>query len=155
LLLGVDLIILREHGAEHRIDNAEHRGVGEGLDPERLSGRESQEKARGQKHKKKHGDEDVGVHGLSYPLYIFSLSKVILARFMVKPVHFHTLALRAVQTNRSVLAHLTRIQSGFLPEVNIQQAEESLAQLQSMLHEMKSALHSPPPKEHSSFVPLK
>ena len=74
---------------------------------------------------------------------------------MVKPVHFHTLALRAVQTNRSVLAHLTRIQSGFLPDVNIQQAEESLAQLQSMLHEMKTVLHSPPPKANDTFVPLK
>lgn len=74
---------------------------------------------------------------------------------MVKPVHFHTLALRAVQTNRSVLAHLTRIQSGFLPDVNIKQAEESLAQLQSMLHEMKSVLHSPPPTKTDDFVPLK
>jgi hypothetical protein len=74
---------------------------------------------------------------------------------MVKPVHFHTLALRAVQTNRSVLSHLTRIQSDFLPEVNIKQAEESLADLQAMLHEMKTALQSPPPKSDSSFVPLK
>ena len=74
---------------------------------------------------------------------------------MVKPAHFHTLALRAVQTNRSVLAHLTRIQSGFLPETNITQAQESLAQLQTMLHEMKTALHSPPPKHDNDFVPLK
>ncbi len=74
---------------------------------------------------------------------------------MVKPVHFHTLALRAVQTNRSVLAHLTRIQCGFLPDTNIQQAEESLAQLQAMLHEMKQALQSPPPKPSDTFVPLK
>ncbi len=74
---------------------------------------------------------------------------------MVKPVHFHTLALRAVQTNRSVLAHLTRIQSGFLPDVHIKQAEESLAHLQSMLHEMKTALHSPPPTQDDTVVPLK
>lgn len=74
---------------------------------------------------------------------------------MVKSVHVHTLALRAVQTNRSVLAHLTRIQCGFLPDVNIQQAEQSLAQLQAMLHEMKQALHSPPPKPDDTFVPLK
>ena len=74
---------------------------------------------------------------------------------MVK--HIHTLALRAMQANKQVSAHLTRVQSGFLPAKNIEQAEEMLQSMQEMLRDMRAALQAP----HSThdrnqpYVPLK
>jgi len=76
---------------------------------------------------------------------------------MVAPrLHFHTMALRAVQTNQSVMSHLTRVQHGFMPERNIDQAEQVLNQLQEMLREMRNTLQAPPPSSFSSVhIPLK
>jgi hypothetical protein len=62
LLLGWNLIILRKHRTQNRVDNAEHGRVGEGLHQEGLARRESQNKARGEEDKKEDGDNDVGVH---------------------------------------------------------------------------------------------
>lgn len=70
---------------------------------------------------------------------------------MVKPLY--TLALRALSTNKEVLAHLTRIQHGFMPDKQIEQAQLVVAQLQDMLREMQEAAKAPP--QSSSHVPLK
>ena len=75
---------------------------------------------------------------------------------MVK--NFHTLALRAMQTNQQMTAHLIRVQSGFLRAQNIEQAQETLTNLQEMLRDMQTALNAPPntpqPRQ-SNYVPLK
>lgn len=70
---------------------------------------------------------------------------------MVKPLY--TLALRALSTNKEVFAHLTRIQHGFMPDKQIEQAQLVVAQLQDMLREMQEAAKAPP--QSSSHVPLK
>lgn len=70
---------------------------------------------------------------------------------MVKPLY--TLALRALSTNKEVIAHLTRIQHGFMPDSQIEQAQLVVAQLQDMLREMQDAIKAPP--SSSSSMPLK
>ena len=70
---------------------------------------------------------------------------------MVKPLY--TLALRALSTHKEVLAHLTRIQHGFMPDKQIEQAQIVVAQLQDMLREMQEAAKNPP--QSSSHIPLK
>lgn len=74
---------------------------------------------------------------------------------MVK--HIHTLALRAMQANQQVSAHLIRVHSGFLAAKNIEQAEETLNTLQEMLRDMRTALHAPPSTHdrNQPYVPLK
>lgn len=75
---------------------------------------------------------------------------------MVK--HIHTLALRAMQANQQMTAHLIRVQSGFLPAKNIEQAQEMLKHMQEMLADMQTALNAPPPDQtqsQSNYVPLK
>jgi hypothetical protein len=74
---------------------------------------------------------------------------------MVK--HLHTLALRALQANQQMAAHLTRVQSGFLQAKNIDQAQEMLNSMQEMLRDMQTALQAPPgtqPRDQP-YVPLK
>ncbi len=70
---------------------------------------------------------------------------------MVKPLY--TLTLRALSTHKEVLAHLTRIQHGFMPDKQIEQAQHVVAQLQDMLREMQEAVKNPP--QSSSHIPLK
>lgn len=70
---------------------------------------------------------------------------------MVKPLY--TLTLRALSTHKEVLAHLTRIQHGFMPDKQIEQAQIVVAQLQTMLQEMQEAAKSPPSQSHQ--IPLK
>lgn len=75
---------------------------------------------------------------------------------MVK--HLHTLALRALQTNQQMSAHLLRVHSGFLPAKNIEQAQEIVKTMNEMLAEMQTALNSPPDTSHTRtpyYVPLK
>jgi hypothetical protein len=75
---------------------------------------------------------------------------------MVK--HIHTLALRAMQANQQMSAHLIRVQSGFLPAKNIEQAQEMLKSMQEMLCDMQTALNAPPDtsqRRQSNYVPLK
>ena len=74
---------------------------------------------------------------------------------MVKPLY--TLALRALQVNKEVAAHLTRVQHGFLPGKNIEQAHETLRTMQEMLSEMQEALNSPLTTYRSAntYVPMK
>lgn len=69
---------------------------------------------------------------------------------MVKPLY--TLTLRALSTHKEVLAHLTRIHHGFMPDKQIEQAQLVVAQLQEMLREMQEAAKSPPQSTH---IPLK
>jgi hypothetical protein len=71
---------------------------------------------------------------------------------MVK--HMHTLVLRALQANQQMVAHLTRVQSGFLQDKNITQAQETLDSLHEMLRDMQAALHAPPSLP-SKYVPMK
>jgi hypothetical protein len=71
---------------------------------------------------------------------------------MAKP--FAALALKAVEMNRTVLPNLIRIQSGFMPEKNIEQAETLVTQLQEMLREMRTTLKAPY-QQSDDYVPLK
>lgn len=70
---------------------------------------------------------------------------------MVRPLY--TLALRAIQTNQSVSANLTRIQHGFMAERNILELERTLKELQDTLHEMKQSLQTQ--EKSPPIVPLK
>jgi hypothetical protein len=74
---------------------------------------------------------------------------------MVK--HLHTLALRALQANQQMAAHLTRVQSGFLQAKNIEQAQDTLKSMQEMLCDMQDALKAPysTPHRNQPYVPLK
>ena len=73
---------------------------------------------------------------------------------MVKPLS--TLALRALSVNQQMAAQLTRIQSGFLPAKQIEEAHLTIRSLQEMLCEMQKALHAPPgPPSAKNYVPLK
>ncbi len=74
---------------------------------------------------------------------------------MVKPLY--TLALRALTVNQQMTAHLTRIQSGFLPGKQIEEAHIAIRSLQEMLCDMQKALEAPNSAHHSSknYVPLK
>jgi hypothetical protein len=70
----------------------------------------------------------------------------------------HTLALRAMQANRQLATHLTRVQTGFLPGKNIEEAQHMLQTMQEMLRDMQDALQAPPPQstqQPSTYVPLK
>lgn len=73
---------------------------------------------------------------------------------MVKPLS--TLALRALSVNQQMAAQLTRIQSGFLPAKQIEEAHLTIRSLQEMLCEMQKALQaSPGPPSAKNYVPLK
>lgn len=69
--------------------------------------------------------------------------------------HIYTLALKALRTNQEVTTHLTRIQHGFLPDKNIEQAKEVIQELQQMLMEMQQVLQEPRKSDHNHIVPLK
>ena len=58
---------------------------------------------------------------------------------MVKP--FFTLAARLLSTNGSLVCNLTRIQSGFLPRENLDQAKRHLADIQRTLQEIEQRLN--------------
>lgn len=58
---------------------------------------------------------------------------------MVKP--FFTLATRMLSTNGSLVCNLTRIQSGFLPRENLDQAKQHLAELQNTLKEIEKNIN--------------
>jgi hypothetical protein len=77
----------------------------------------------------------------------------ILAILMVKPMML--LASRAVEVNRSVVVHLTRLQYGFLPERNLAQTQEILNTLQDLVRQMEYCLAHPPPPSRPPAVPLK
>ena len=73
---------------------------------------------------------------------------------MVKPLY--TLALRALTVNQQMTAHLTRIQSGFLPGKQIEEAHLAIRSLQEMLCDMQKALEAPKdPYPAKNYVPLK
>ena len=76
-------------------------------------------------------------------------------QLMVKPLY--SLALRALTVNQQMAAQLTRIQSGFLPGKQLEEAQATAKLMQEMLCEMQKALNAPAPL-HSpakNFVPLK
>lgn len=74
---------------------------------------------------------------------------------MVKPLH--TLALRAITVNQQMAAQLIRIQSGFIPGKQIEEAQKAVNSLQEMLCDMQKALDAPSQVFSSSknYVPLK
>ena len=61
---------------------------------------------------------------------------------MVKPLY--SLALRALTVNQQMTAQLIRIQSGFIPGKQLQEAQLSIQTLQEMLCDMQKALDAPP-----------
>ena len=72
---------------------------------------------------------------------------------MVKPLTL--LASRAVEVNRTVVVHLTRLQYGFLPERNLAQTQEILNTLQDLVRQMEHCLTHPPPPSRPPVLPLK
>lgn len=74
---------------------------------------------------------------------------------MVKPLY--TLALRALTVNQQMSVHLLRIQSGFLPGKQIEEAHTTIRSLQEMLCDMQKALDAPPSDFTSAknYIPLK
>lgn len=74
---------------------------------------------------------------------------------MVKPLY--SLALRALTVNQQLAAQLTRIQSGFLPGKQLEEAHATAKLMQEMLCEMQKALEAPPSsfRPAKNFVPLK
>lgn len=73
---------------------------------------------------------------------------------MVKPLY--SLALRALTVNQQMAAQLTRIQSGFLPGKQLEEAQATAKLMQEMLCDMQKALNAPsPPTPAKNFVPLK
>jgi predicted RNA-binding protein with EMAP domain len=73
---------------------------------------------------------------------------------MVKPF-VGTLATRMMRTSQVMQVHLTRIQYGFMPEKNIQEAEQLLEEMQTAIREIRDAISKPDPKPPSNYVPLK
>ena len=73
---------------------------------------------------------------------------------MVKPLH--TLALRALTVNQQMTAHLIRIQNGFVPGKQIEEAHLAIRSLQEMLCDMQKALEAhKQPYPAKNYVPLK
>ena len=66
---------------------------------------------------------------------------------MVKPAH--ALILRTLQTNGAFIAHLTRIQNGFMVESNLHHAlkhiEDVQQELASLQIKLRTQTYSPPP----------
>ena len=73
---------------------------------------------------------------------------------MVKPF-VSTLAMRMMRSSQVMQVHLTRIQSGFMPERNLNEAEQLLQEMQSAIGQMRSVLADRDPKPPSNCVPLK
>jgi hypothetical protein len=73
---------------------------------------------------------------------------------MVKPL-IGSLAMRMMRTSQVMQVHLTRIQSGFMPERNINEAEQLLQEMQAAIGQMRSMLANRDPKPPSNCVPLK
>ncbi len=73
---------------------------------------------------------------------------------MVKPF-VSTLAMRMMRSSQVIQVHLTRIQSGFMPERNLNEAEQLLQEMQSAIGQMRSMLANPDTKQPSNCVPLK
>jgi NifU-like protein involved in Fe-S cluster formation len=71
---------------------------------------------------------------------------------MVKTVY--SLALRALTVNQQMSVHLMRIQHGFLPGKNIEEARYTIHTMQEMLTEMQKALEARP-EQSKNYVPLK
>ena len=78
---------------------------------------------------------------------------VYIHTLMVKPVR--TIALQAMKINQSVLAQLTRIQYGFCTEKSIQDAQQTVLELQTMLRDMEQSVLKQPPPPSRNFIPLK
>ena len=73
---------------------------------------------------------------------------------MVKPL-IGSLAMRMMRTSQVMQVHLTRIQSGFMPERNINEAEQLLQEMQTAIQEMRGAISKSDTKQPSNYVPLK
>jgi hypothetical protein len=73
---------------------------------------------------------------------------------MVKPF-VSTLAMRMMRSSQVMQVHLTRIQSGFMPERNLNEAEQLLQEMQAAVQAMRNAISNPDTKQASNCVPLK
>jgi hypothetical protein len=73
---------------------------------------------------------------------------------MVKPF-VSTLAMRMMRSSQVMQVHLTRIQSGFMPERNLNEAEQLLQEMQAAVQAMRNAISTPDTKQPSNCVPLK
>jgi hypothetical protein len=65
------------------------------------------------------------------------------------------IALEAMRVNQIMSAQLTRIRYGFLMEKNIQEAKQTVLELQNMLQNMEQSVHKQPPPPSRNFIPLK
>jgi hypothetical protein len=73
---------------------------------------------------------------------------------MVKPF-VSTLAMRMMRSSQVMQVHLTRIQSGFMPERNLNEAEQLLQEMQAAVQAMRNAISTPDTKPPPNYVPLK
>ncbi len=73
---------------------------------------------------------------------------------MVKPF-VSTLAMRMMRSSQVMQVHLTRIQSGFMPERNLQEAEQLLQEMQAAVQAMRNAISDTDNKPPPNYVPLK
>jgi hypothetical protein len=75
---------------------------------------------------------------------------------MVKSVHVHTLVTKALHSTQHMVPCLLRVQSGFLAEPNIRNAQALADTLQATLRDLQMALENPPSDNRNPpIVPLK
>jgi hypothetical protein len=71
---------------------------------------------------------------------------------MVKP--FVMLASRVIRVHQEITPCITRIQTGFMREKNMEEVEKMLEEMQKMLRDMREALKTPN-KQQDDYIPLK
>lgn len=128
--------------------------MGDHLDKVRLTGGEAEEDTRGEDDEQDNRDKNVGVEHLYVGPNFFSNQKHI-PRLMVRSPQVHILVAKALQSTQQLTPHLIRVQSGFLPDANLRNAQALADTLQDVLRELQSTLRNPPLDHNPPIVPLK
>jgi len=76
---------------------------------------------------------------------------------MVKSLHVHTLVSKALMSTQNMIPCLIRVQSGFLVEPNVRNAQALADTLQTALRDLQSVLDNPSYQspQRGPIVPLK
>jgi hypothetical protein len=79
---------------------------------------------------------------------------------VVRTSHYLKLTAKALKSTQELTPYLIRVQSGFLPESSLQNAQVLADSLQSALHELQAAIknptyQSPHSQDGPPIVPLK
>jgi hypothetical protein len=67
----------------------------------------------------------------------------------------YSLVLRTLQLNGSFVAHVTRIQNGFMVESNLQQALDYITDVQKELISLQTTLRNPSSSPPPYTIPMK